>query len=180
MHVRRFEPLFRSFEARRNLQKVAVRFSDRCLDISLSLDRLNDLQLLLQYENWISHSCLDGDQSYISWRKLGDVISSLYALGYHERLGVNPTVSTSLRSLRELAFARTFSGDRNVSLFLGRPPRMDHKHCLWLPRQLQWDPDAKVDYGAETRWSAICAVLKGETLDLFHQEDHDEKVKIAK
>jgi hypothetical protein len=63
MHTPKFEPLYRSHQAQRDLQKLAVRFSDRCLDISLSLDRLNDLQLLLQYENWISHSCLDGDQS---------------------------------------------------------------------------------------------------------------------
>lgn len=63
MHTPRFEPLYRSHQGQRELQKLAVRFSDRCLDISLALDRLNDLQLLLQYENWIAHSCLDGDQS---------------------------------------------------------------------------------------------------------------------
>lgn len=63
MHTPKFEPLYRSHQAQRDLQKLALRFSDRCLDISLSLDRLNDLQLLLQYENWIGHSCLDGDQS---------------------------------------------------------------------------------------------------------------------
>ena len=63
MHTPRFEPLYQTHQGQRELQKLAVKFSDRCLDISLALDRLNDLQLLLQYENWISHSCLDGDQS---------------------------------------------------------------------------------------------------------------------
>lgn len=63
IYTPRFEPLYRTHQGQRDLQKLAVRFSDRCLDISLSLDRLNDLQLLLQYENWIGHSCLDGDQS---------------------------------------------------------------------------------------------------------------------
>ena len=114
---------------------------------------------------------------YISWRKLGDVISSLYALGYHERVD---TTLPPLESFREVAFARAFSGDTNVSLFLGRPPRIDRKHCRWLPRQFQWSADAKVDYAAETQWSAICAVLKGEALDLFHVDDHNEKVKRAK
>ncbi|KAF2437233.1 hypothetical protein P171DRAFT_373867 [Karstenula rhodostoma CBS 690.94] len=175
-HTPKFEPLYRSHQAQRDLEKLAVRFSDRCLDISLSLDRLNDLQLLLQYENWISHSCLHGDQSYISWRKLGDVISSLYALGYHER--VDPTLPP-LESFREVAFARAFSGDTNVSLFLGRPPRIDRKHCPWLPKQFQWSADAKVDYAAETQWSAICAVLKGEALDLFRVDDQAEKVRRA-
>ena len=65
MHTPKFEPLYQTHQGQRELQKLAVKFSDRCLDISLSLDRLNDLQLLLQYENWISHSCLDGDQSML-------------------------------------------------------------------------------------------------------------------
>ncbi|KAF1979251.1 hypothetical protein BU23DRAFT_576901 [Bimuria novae-zelandiae CBS 107.79] len=176
MQTPKFQPLYKSHQDQRDLQKLAVRFSDRCLDISLALDRLNDLQLLLQYENWISHSCLDGDQSYVSWRKLGDVISSLYALGYHERASAN---FLSMVSLREVAFARTFSGDTNVSLFLGRPARIDRKHCRWLPRQFHWSADAAVDYAAETQWSAICAVLKGEALDLFHEADYTEKVKKA-
>jgi hypothetical protein len=38
-------------------------FSDRCLELSISLDCLNDLQLVLQYENFISHSNVDGDES---------------------------------------------------------------------------------------------------------------------
>ena len=114
---------------------------------------------------------------YVSWRKLGDVISSLYALGYHERVNAN---LLSMDSLREVAFARTFSGDTNVSLFLGRPPRIDRKHCRWIPRQFKWIPDAEVDYLAETQWSAICSVLKGEALDLFHQDDYTEKMRRAK
>ena len=63
MHTLQYEPLYRTHQGQRDLQKLAVKLSDRCLDISLSLDRLDDCQLLLQYENWIGHSCLDGDQS---------------------------------------------------------------------------------------------------------------------
>ena len=129
-----------------------------------------------EYHAVIPKSLIAG-AGYISWRKLGDVISSLYALGYHERVNAN---FLSMDSLREVAFARTFSGDTNVSLFLGRPPRIDRKHCRWVPKQFKWDPDAKVDYLAETQWSAICSVLKGEALDLFHQDDYAEKMRRAK
>lgn len=52
-----------SDKERRELQRLGMNLSDRCLDIALSLDCLNDLQLLLQYENWILHSFVDGDQS---------------------------------------------------------------------------------------------------------------------
>lgn len=55
--------LYDDQKQRCRLQKLALDFSDRCLDLALSLDCLNDLQLFLQYENFISHSQTDGDQS---------------------------------------------------------------------------------------------------------------------
>ena len=45
-----------------------MHLSDRCLEMCLSLDCLNDMQLLLQYENWIIHTFLDGDQSKQTFR----------------------------------------------------------------------------------------------------------------
>lgn len=50
-------------EQQQKLRRLAMHFADRFLDISLALDRLDDLQLILQYENFISHSLVDGDQS---------------------------------------------------------------------------------------------------------------------
>jgi hypothetical protein len=61
--ITRFDGLYSSEQERRALRKLAMRFSDTCLDIALSLDCLNDLQLILQYENFILHSLVDGDQS---------------------------------------------------------------------------------------------------------------------
>lgn len=55
-------------EERRSIQRLAMHYSDSCVDIALSLDCLNDLQLLLQYENWISHAFIDGDQS--EWKTI--------------------------------------------------------------------------------------------------------------
>lgn len=57
------EPLYDSEQPRRRLQKLALSYSDQCLELCLPLDCMNDLQLLLQYENFISHSQVDGDQS---------------------------------------------------------------------------------------------------------------------
>jgi len=57
------EPLYGSEQQRRKVQKLTLSYSDRCLDLCLPLDCMNDLQLVLQYENFISHSQVDGDQS---------------------------------------------------------------------------------------------------------------------
>lgn len=54
---------FESAQEYRDLQRLGMNLSDLSLDIALSLDCLNDLQLVLQYENWILHSFVDGDQS---------------------------------------------------------------------------------------------------------------------
>lgn len=58
-----FETLYDSNHDRGNLQRLAMHYSDLCLEIAISLDCLNDLQLLLQYENFILHAQIEGDQS---------------------------------------------------------------------------------------------------------------------
>lgn len=58
-----FAPLYNSDERRRGLIKALMYIGDCCLETCLALDCLNDLQLVLQYENLIVHSQVDGDQS---------------------------------------------------------------------------------------------------------------------
>lgn len=58
-----FRPLYDSKEGQRKLQRQSMHLADDCLETALSLDCLNDLQLFLQYENFIVHSIVDGDQS---------------------------------------------------------------------------------------------------------------------
>lgn len=57
------QPLYSTRAGQQRFQKMALHQADQCLDICLSLDCLNDLQLILQYENFIAHSMIDGDQS---------------------------------------------------------------------------------------------------------------------
>jgi hypothetical protein len=115
------------------------------------------------------------------------VASSLFALGYHEQIDAGGSTPSFLKDLRWAAFARAYSGDKNVSIFLGRPPRIQRKYCrLDLPSEgnsvsqsatstslayFQWAPDEKFDYTADTRWSFLCALLKEETLDLFRENN---------
>lgn len=58
-----FAPLYSSDKQRRHLIRVLTQIGDCCLETCLALDCLNDLQLILQYENFIVHSQVDGDQS---------------------------------------------------------------------------------------------------------------------
>jgi hypothetical protein len=58
-----FPLLYNTEEQQYMLRRLATKLSDFSLEISLSLDCLNDLQLMVQYENFIVHSYVDGDQS---------------------------------------------------------------------------------------------------------------------
>ncbi|KAL7769991.1 hypothetical protein ACKLNR_001375 [Fusarium oxysporum f. sp. zingiberi] len=171
---------------RRHIRRLTMHFADRCLDICLSMDCLNDLQLVLQYENFILHSLIDGDQSYESWRRLGDLSSSLFALGYHQQLESSGPIPPFLRSLRQAAFACSYSADKNVSIFLGRPPRISRKFCHFRQLSLDayysydWAADSQLDLFADTRWAALCAILKEEIIvELFGEERFDNRVEKA-
>ncbi|KAL4899919.1 hypothetical protein BDW74DRAFT_188810 [Aspergillus multicolor] len=188
-----FPSLYASDETRYTLRRLCTRACDYALELSLSLDCLNDLQVFLQYENWILHTHVYGDQSYSSWRKLGDLISSIYALGYHEKLlDGNRGPPCFVAEMRKAVFARAYSGDKNVAIFVGRPPRMNKHFChfqvpscspssdVWLLSDYRlgqgsgshvcdWDPDTKASFMAESRWTALCATLK-ENLLYLHRE----------
>ncbi|KAJ0116896.1 hypothetical protein J7T55_003310 [Diaporthe amygdali] len=125
-----FPPLYTVNEHRRRLIQRLTYISDCCLDTSLALDCLNDLQLILQYENFIVHSQIDGDESYHSWRRIGDLSSSLFALGYHESVEEsNPNVPSFVVDLRKACFARIYTADKSLAVFLGRPPRISKDYC---------------------------------------------------
>lgn len=66
---------------------------------------------------------------------MGDVASSLFALGYHEKVNEEVhNIPTFLAELRRACFARIYAADKSLAIFLGRPPRIVKEYChLQLP-----------------------------------------------
>ncbi|KAH7155805.1 hypothetical protein B0J13DRAFT_593801 [Dactylonectria estremocensis] len=127
-----FPLLYSNDRQRRDLIRALTYVGDCCLETCLALDCLNDLQLILQYENFILHSQVDGDQSYHSWRRMGDLTSSLFALGYHEKIDAAiSNIPPFVAELRKRAFARVYKGDKGLAIFLGRPPRITKAYCTF-------------------------------------------------
>ena len=58
-----FPPLYTTDKDRCALQQLSAKFCDRVVDLCLSLDCLNDIQVILQYERFMLDSNLSGDQS---------------------------------------------------------------------------------------------------------------------
>lgn len=107
------------------------------------------------------------------------MISSLFALGYHEQLGDVHTTPEFLRELRFVAFSRTYSADKNCSIFLGRPPRMSKRYCPTTDRPEMWHDDERFTYRADTRVHGVCASLKEDILDL-KREDQTTRLQKAR
>lgn len=126
-----------------------------------------------------------------SWKRLGDIVSSIYALGYHEHNRSNDNCPQFLKHIREAVFAFTYSADKNVSIFLGRPPRMQRKYCDFdflqysgdqddfeshqAVEYLGWSVESPFSYMVEAWWSVICALQKEEILHVFREKDAAEK-----
>ncbi|KAK1713012.1 uncharacterized protein BDZ83DRAFT_637911 [Colletotrichum acutatum] len=174
---------------RRRLMQALTYIGDYCLETSLSLDCLNDLQLILQYENFIVHSHLDGDQSYHSWRRIGDLASSLFALGYHEKIErCNPNLPSFIIELRKACFCRIYTADKGLAVFLGRPPRIVKDYCQFqIPKVhngwIEDEVDVRVahlepiNYNADTRCVARFALLKEEVLQLLRRKNMTDVTK---
>ncbi|KAI8712229.1 hypothetical protein NCS52_01320600 [Fusarium sp. LHS14.1] len=191
MDIPFFPHLYQTNEQEIELRELLLRLIACSLDICLSLDCLNDLQHVLQYEYCIINSYVYGDQSYHMWRNVGNVISSTMALGYHEDLSTKYKIPTFLLELRKAAFARVHSLDKNSSLFLGRPLRLSKRFCHFqlpdsrLPLDCQsplldelglyqWDPESVMNYRAETRWSALCAFIKEDAIELLFDSNRSD------
>lgn len=146
----------------------------------------------------LSRYLLPDMAGYQSWRRLGDVISTIFALGYHEETESDRATPPFLKNLRRAAFARAYSADKNLSIFLGRPPRLLQKFCKFqLPSietetrgdrsdsAVQDDVSSQVGNGGhfaymmDSKWSAIWAALKERVLDMRRDASQDERIQMA-
>lgn len=137
------------FDEHRRLAKNMLEASDICISFCEELGQLSDAEVWLYHENVHLASVVEGDASYMSWCRLGDLISACIAKGLH--MGVDSEhVSLWLSELRKRTFAHTYIFDKAISSFTGRPPRLLRKYCsMQLPldirREHLWMPEAQLE-----------------------------------
>lgn len=128
---------------------------------------------------------------------MGDVASTLFALGYHEKIEVDfPPVPLFVAELRRSCFARVYAADKSLAVFLGRPPRVIKEFCYFqVPlkmastwndtddtikrdRNSPWsiqgssrepNDEQALNYTSDTVCAAVFAFLKEEVLQLFRK-----------
>lgn len=144
-----------------------------------------------------SHPCV----GLVSWRGVGDAASSLFALGLHEQIvdEDTPNVPYFLAELRKACFARIYAADKELAIFLGRPPRIIGEYCVFqapewsslpwhgyahdgndrLLRHADGSSTPAINYTADTRRSALFARLKEEIMQLLRNRQRASDVHIT-
>ena len=137
-------------ERRYLLAKQMLEASDTCISFCEEFQQLTDLEIWVICENVHVCTLVTGDASYLTWRRLGNLVSACVAKGLHGEIEVSADVPFWMSELRKRLFAATYIFDKTISNFLGRPPRLPRKYCtMQLPLDLEPHqlrlPDAELE-----------------------------------
>lgn len=126
---------------------------------------------------------------------MGDVASSLFALGYHEEIDeAAANIPIFVAELRRAVLARAYAADKSLAVFLGRPSRILKSYrTLQLPRNIPgiWNDETAlenldpalpeiINYTSDTCCSARFASLKEDVLELFRHRNSDSETDQAR
>ena len=114
---------------KRSLAHRMLEASDSCIAFLEQTGHLNDPQMWLIYENFLLMSQIVGDSSYRVWRRLGDLSTTVFALGLHQEIKTSPDVPFWLAEIRKRCFATVYAVDKLMATFVGRPPRISRRYC---------------------------------------------------
>lgn len=131
------DPAHRGSKSR--LVDELLRASTTCLFLTTMLATVNDLTILLYYENFHFTTLMCGFAGPPSWRRIGELSTQLYALGIHQdKKCANAPIW--LRETRRRIFCSSYNYDKIISTFMGRPIRISKRHTdMSLPLDLSDD-----------------------------------------
>ena len=66
---------------------------------------------------------------YQSWRRLSDLVATIYAAGLHLENDSAENAPFFLRQWRRQCFVAAFAMDKMIATFFGRPPLMNGRFC---------------------------------------------------
>src|SRR6266550_8373557 len=70
---------------------------------------------------------------YRTWQRLGDLTTILFTLGYHQLLESDDNAPFFLTELRRRVMVSAYCIDKELAIFLGRPPRICWQYCDLTP-----------------------------------------------
>ncbi|CAG8887914.1 unnamed protein product [Penicillium egyptiacum] len=170
------------------LEQVTV-ISTICLGFCDQASSANELLAMLQFNDVMLRTQQYGDSSYQAWRRLGDLVSTIYAAGLHLETNGAENCPFFLRQWRRRCFVGAFYMDKMIATFVGRPPLMNGRFCtLAAPLDLSdevlvaggdvlskaiseldsagWNSEGKLHLVTPTRLRYHLAIIREETLEV--------------
>jgi chromatin structure-remodeling complex subunit RSC3/30 len=131
--AREYEFVGHREEDKQGLMSRLLDASNTCLTFCEDSGPLSDMAIWLALENCIYASQVLGDAHYIVWRKLGDLSTAIYASGIHQHGRGTSDIPFWLTEMRTRALGTSYSIDKLLCTFVGRPPRISKRYCHISP-----------------------------------------------
>ncbi|OQE11100.1 hypothetical protein PENVUL_c003G00266 [Penicillium vulpinum] len=112
----------------RLLEQMTV-VSAVCLGFCDQISSANELLAMLQFNDVMLRTQQYGDSSYQAWRRLSDLVSTIYAAGLHLDTSSIDNFPFFLRQWGRRCFFAAFYMDKMMATFVGRPPLMNGRFC---------------------------------------------------
>jgi chromatin structure-remodeling complex subunit RSC3/30 len=131
---------------------------------------------------------LNGFADFRPWRKLGELSTTVFALGLHQDSSANTPFF--LAEMRKRTMVAAYTVDKMLATFLGRPPLISWRYCdIQMPLDLSveeifadppfrdaairkldkhtgWNQEASLMKGAWPRVAFVTSVLREKVLEL--------------
>ena len=124
---------------RQDFMYKLMQASNACISFCEDAGQLSDLALWALLENGIYNSQVLGDAHYLTWRKIGDVSTAIFAQGLHQESKDISKLPFWVVEMRRRALGSAYSIDKLLCTFVGRPPRISQRYCsIQIPLDLEF------------------------------------------
>ncbi|RMZ89959.1 hypothetical protein DV736_g2799, partial [Chaetothyriales sp. CBS 134916] len=126
-------------EDRQEFTYKLMQASNTCISFCEDAGQLSDLALWTLYDNSVYTSQVLGDAHYLTWRKIGDLSTAIFARGYHQEIKDEVRLPFWMIEMRRRTLTNAYTLDKVLCTFVGRPPRISQRYCsIQLPVDLDY------------------------------------------
>lgn len=173
------------------------------VDFADSVESLTDVAMWAGLQNLVFVTFIYGDVAHLGWRQLNMLSCSIFAKGLHRDPPDETKIPFWLAQLRRRVFAGSFSMDKSLATFFGRPPRISQIYCskvlaldlsedeLYAERDVRnaaiasldsngWNTTGSYHLSTWTRFKYIIGMVRESALKLSLAEDLEDLERTAR
>lgn len=140
---------------RSKLVDELLRASTSCIVICSLITPLNDLMTWMLFDNYHLTIMVCGFSGPPSWRRVGELVNQIYAIGLHRESNTSSLPPWLLETRRRLCCA-SYMQDKIIATFLGRPIGMSKRH---INTRMPLDLSDDALMAPEDRYTSIVQTL---------------------